>query len=185
MREPLQWCGPQRGHHVLSNSLVSVVWLCCFCMGPNVLCIINNMAVSAIYLALIARISGMNCTRHSWVLFGPVTSVIDTKISQAVTLLLIIYWTVQVEDKLFQTLCHSLLTVALCSCFMSVNCRHELFVAIILRRCLWAISTRLYFLQSYSTSLLAITALHTFQPIRVLVQFLALFMVQVHIVIQN
>ena len=35
-----------------------------------------------------------------------------------------------------QTLCHSLLTVALCSCFMSVNCRHELFVAIILRRCL-------------------------------------------------
>jgi len=99
--------------------------------------------------------------------------------------LLIIYWTVQVVDKLFQTLCHSLLTVALCSCFMLVNCRHELFIAIIIRRCLRAISMRLYFLQSYSTSLLAVTVLHTFQPVSVLLQFPALFMVQVHIVIQN
>jgi len=40
-------------------------------------------------LALIARVTGINYTRHSKVLFGPVTSAINAKIARAVMLLLV------------------------------------------------------------------------------------------------
>jgi len=45
---------------------------------------------------------------------------------------------------------------------------------------------RLHFLHTYLTNHLAVTVLHTFQPINVLFQvFSALFMVQVHIIEQD
>ena len=40
-------------------------------------------------MALIAQVSGINCTRRSRVLFGPVMSAINGKIAQAGKLLLV------------------------------------------------------------------------------------------------
>ena len=40
-------------------------------------------------MALIARVTGINCTRRSRVLFGPVTSAINARIAQAGKLLLV------------------------------------------------------------------------------------------------
>jgi len=76
--------------------------------------------------------------------------------------------------------CHCLLNVAICSRFMSVNCRRGLFVAIILR-----VANEL-FIQSacdytFCTLIRPIGLLLWFctliQPISVLLQFFALFMV--------
>ena len=72
-------------------------------------------------------------------LFGPVTSAINAKIARAGMLLLVNhmagYSSSRQDVSAAYTLCHSLLNVAACVCFVPVNCRRGLFVAIILRRC--------------------------------------------------
>ena len=72
-------------------------------------------------------------------LFGPVTSAINAKIAQAGMLLLVNHMagcsSSRQDVSAAYMLCHSLLNVAACVCFMSVDCRRGLFDAIILRRC--------------------------------------------------
>ena len=72
-------------------------------------------------------------------LFGPVTSALNAKIARAGMLLLVNhmagYSSSRQDVSAAYTLCHSLLNVGACVCFMSVDCRRGLFIAIILRRC--------------------------------------------------
>ena len=90
-------------------------------------------------MALIALVTGPNNTQLRLVQFMPVTHAINAKIAQSSLLLLVNHMldcsSSRQDISAALTLCHSLLNVAVCSCFMSVNCRCGLFVAIILHRC--------------------------------------------------